>query len=83
MADTYMQFEDEDSGLVARWHGGEYIDLGYIDADGEFRAGDVINVWDHAEDKPRIGFHLDEMQECVEAWLKGDNDDDEDGDDDE
>ena len=83
MADTYMQYEDEDSGLVARWHGGEYIDLGYIDQHGEFHAGDVINVWDHAEDKPRIGFHLDELQSTVEAWVKGSDDEDDDEDEDE
>jgi hypothetical protein len=77
MPDTYMQYEDEDSGIVARWHGGEYIDLGYIDGDGEFHAGDVINVWDHAKNEATIGFHLDELAECVEAHIKGDDDEDE------
>lgn len=77
MPDTFMQYENEETGLVARWHGGEYIDLGYIDTDGEFRAGDVINVWDHAKDEPTIGFHLDEMAECVEAHINGDDEDDE------
>lgn len=78
MSDTYMQYENEDTGLVARWHGGEYIDLGYIDQHGEFHAGDVINVWDHAEDKPTIGFHLDELEKCVEDHVNGVDDEEDD-----
>lgn len=45
-----ISFRDEDSGLTFRWYGGEYIDVGWVDADGEFRAEDVLNVWDHVED---------------------------------
>lgn len=78
MADAYMQYEDEDSGLVARWHGGEYIDLGYIDAEGEFHAGDVINVWDHANDVATIDFTLDALKECVEEHMSPIGRDDED-----
>lgn len=84
MADTYMQYEDEETGLVARWHGGEYIDLGYLAEDGEFHAQDVINVWDHAEDKPRIPRTLDALQCEVEDHIReemGDEDDEEDEDD--
>ncbi len=30
---AYMQYEHEETGVVARWHGGEYIELGYIAAE--------------------------------------------------
>jgi hypothetical protein len=90
MADTYMQYEDEDTGLVARWHGGEYIDIGYIQHQGqpgidgdEFHAYDVINVWDHAEDCSRIPFTLDALREAVEDHLKPYSTDDEENEDDE
>jgi hypothetical protein len=85
-SDTYMQYEDQDTGLVARWHGGEYIDIGYIRDEGvpgiggDFHAYDVINVWDHAAGESRIPFTLDALKECVEAHINGD-DDEEDEDD--
>ena len=90
MADAYMQYIHEDTGIVARWHGGEYIDLGYIQNTGapgidgdEFHAYDVINVWDHAENKPRIGFHLDEFAKCVDDHINEVDDDEDEGDDNE
>lgn len=84
---AYLQYIDEDTGVVARWHGGEYIELGYVAEQdtgpfnnlrqpsyraGEFVAGDVINVWDHAKNEPRIGFHIDEFEECVKSHLNDD-----------
>lgn len=79
MADTFMQYEDEDTGIVARWHGGEYIDLGWIDPrDGEFHAGDVINVWDHAKGEARISFTLDALRETVESHINDEDEDEED-----
>lgn len=86
MADTYMQYEDEETGIVARWHGGEYIDLGYIDhmgGGGEFHATDVINVWDHAEGESRIPFTLEALTQCVEEHFNDNDNDDEEDDDDE
>jgi len=73
-----MQYEDEDTGLVARWHGGEYIDLGVIDTDGDFQAFDVINVWDHAADEPRIPRTLTALREEVEDHLRSSDDDEDD-----
>jgi hypothetical protein len=91
MSDAYMQYVNEDEGIVARWHGGEYIDIGYIQPQGQsgmyeddFHAVDVINVWDHAENRSRIPFTLDALKQCVEAHFNGDDDDeDEDEDEDE
>ena len=77
MSDTYMQYENEEIGLVARWHGGEYIDLGYCD-NGEFIAHDVINVWDHAEDKPRIPRTLSALAEEVEDHIRDEHEEDDD-----
>ena len=50
MADAVISYTDEDTGTVFRWHGGAYIDVGYLPpADGSstypFVALDVINVW--------------------------------------
>jgi hypothetical protein len=87
MTDTFMQYENEDTGLVARWHGGEYIELGGIAgkdlgpfnnlgqpsySKGEFVAWDVINVWDHKNDCPRIPRTLAALAEEVEDHIKND-----------
>lgn len=68
-----MQYTHEATGVVARWHGGEYIDLGYIQSAGEpgidgddFHAYDVINVWDHAAGCPRIPRTLEAFQREVD-----------------
>jgi len=75
-AQAYMQYEHEGTGIVARWHGGEYIELGYIQVDvggdyslGNFVAQDVINVWDHAKDEPRIPRTLDALKETVDERI--------------
>lgn len=74
---AYMQYEHEASGVVARWHGGEYIELGYVQSQGtpgidgdDFHAYDVINVWDHAENQPRIARTLDAFQERVDRRMR-------------
>jgi hypothetical protein len=60
MTDAVIEYRDEDTGTVFRWHGGAYIDVGYygdglsrgIDMlEGEFHAVDVINVWDDERDR--------------------------------
>lgn len=76
MPDAYMEYVHEDTGLVARWHGGEYIDLGHKDESGEFHAYDVINVWDHAEDKPRIPRTLDALQSEVDEHINESDEED-------
>ena len=48
--EAVISYTDEDTGTVFRWHGGAYIDVGYLPpADGSstypFVALDVINVW--------------------------------------
>lgn len=75
MTDPYMQYELE-SGVVARWRGGEYIELGAIDG-GEFVAEDVINVWDYEQSKPYIARTLDAFrakvdERIVEIMAEGD-----------
>jgi hypothetical protein len=89
MADAYLQYVDDDTGMVARWHGGAYIDLGYIQHQGEpgidsdnFHAYDVINVWDYAAGKATIPFTPAAMIEVIEEHLKDEEDDDEEDDDD-
>jgi hypothetical protein len=77
MADTYMQYEHEELGVLARWHGGEYIDIGYTDPTGEFHATDVINVWDHARDEPRIPRTLSALAAEVEDHFNDEDEEDE------
>jgi hypothetical protein len=73
--EPYMQMEHE-SGVVARWHGGEYISLGYVQEMGEagidgdaFHAYDVLNVWDYAAGQPRIARTLDAFAEAVNEGI--------------
>ena len=69
MSDAYMEYCHEETNVLARWWGGEYIELGYKDQDGDFVAWDVINVWDHAEDKPRIPRTFDAFQAEVDEHI--------------
>ena len=80
----FMQYEHEDGGVTARWHGGEYISLGTvrdiagqpgIDGD-DFHAYDVINVWDYAERAPRIPVTLAAFAAAVVAHLEQDSESD-------
>ena len=80
---AYMQWSDE-AGTVARWHGGEYIDVGSVQTIGEagidgddFHAYDVINVWDYAAGKPRIPRTLEAFQARCEEWMRERDDEDE------
>jgi hypothetical protein len=72
---AYMQYVHE-SGVVARWHGGEYIDLGNLQDQGmpgidgdDFHAHDVLNVWDHAKGEPHIARTLEAFQAEVDERL--------------
>jgi hypothetical protein len=72
---AFMQYEHE-SGVVARWRGGEYIDIGSLQDQGQpgidgddFHAYDVINVWDYAKGEPRIPRTLEAFQEAVDERL--------------
>jgi hypothetical protein len=77
---AYMEYCHDETNVLARWHGGEYIELGYLAAAdtgpfndkgepsyraGEFVALDVINVWDHANDCPRIPRTLAALEQEV------------------
>ena|SRR3990167_3828628 len=64
-----IEYRDEDTGTVFRWHGGAYIDVGWYEgpagwhvSEGRtaevpgFHAEDVINVWNYGghHDRPDI-----------------------------
>lgn len=75
MTDPYMQYEHE-SGVVARWHGGEYIALGTVQDQGatgidgdDFHAYDVLNVWDYEKSEPYIARTLEAFKQHVDAKL--------------
>jgi hypothetical protein len=78
-----MEYVHAESGVTARWHGGAYIDLGYVATEdqgpfnnhgdpsfsaGEFVTSDVINVWDYANDEPTIPRTLDALEQAVNEW---------------
>jgi hypothetical protein len=51
MTDAVISYTDEDTGLVFRWHGGAYIDVGYMrgdyasaDSAPDFDGGDLLDV---------------------------------------
>ena len=52
--------------LVFRWHGGEYVEIAFA---GDEVGFEVINVWDSAEDEPRIERSLSALRERVEEWI--------------
>ena len=77
---AYMEYTHDDTGVTARWWGGEYIEFGYVAEQdtgpfndkgqasynkGEWIATDVINVWDHAKDEPRIPRTLEALEQAV------------------
>jgi hypothetical protein len=83
-----MEYLHEATNILAQWHGGEYIELGYRAAAdtgpfnnhgepsyraGEFVANEVINVWDYAEGKPRIPRTLDALQAEVDEHIDGED----------
>ncbi len=70
---------DDGAGREFRWHGGEYIEIGYTDELGEFNALDVINVWDHAKGEPRIPRTLDAFAARCDQWVAARADDDDSG----
>src|SRR4051794_37874558 len=64
-----MVYVHEETGTRFVWHGGEYIDVGYNDEDGEFQAVEVINVWNHAADQPRIPRTLAAFEAACDEFL--------------
>ena len=60
MADVIHIYRDQWAGVIARWYGGEYVEL-FVDGEsiahiftGEAVAYDVVNVWDYETGAPRI-----------------------------
>lgn len=50
-ANTFLAYISEDGDYELRWHGGAYIDCGYgpeLRYGAEFKAEDIINVYDYA-----------------------------------
>ena len=78
MSDAYLQYEDSDNMIMARWHGGAYIEFGHVNDGGEWTAYDVINVWDYAKDKSTVPFTPSAMAEVIEAHLSEDDEEDDD-----
>ena len=61
-----MTYEHANTGIVARWHGGAYIDL-YMK--GQPAPFDCINVWDYETDTPRIPRTACGLADRVNAWI--------------
>ena len=82
MADTYMEYRDEDTMIHARWWGGAYIEFGYVDSTGEWHAHDVINVYDYAKGETSIPFTPAAMAEAIEEHLREEEEDEDEDEDD-
>lgn len=61
-----MQYEHTDTGIVARWRGGAYIDL-YVK--GQPAPFDCINVWDDETDTPKIPRTARALAKRVDEWV--------------
>lgn len=62
-----ITYHDEDTGLVFSWHGGAYIDVGYV---GE-APGDVINVWNDEEEVSYLEVGAKSNHRPFRATLEG------------
>ncbi len=77
-------FQTEIDGVTFRWHGGEYIETGYVATErgsyerdyshavGDFVAQDCINVWDHERSAPTIERSLDAFEARCQAEIASD-----------
>jgi len=75
-------FETERDGVTFRWHGGAYIESGYIATErgeyerdyghgiGDFVAQDCRNVWDYETSEPIIPRSLDAFEAACEQWME-------------
>lgn len=73
-----------EGALMFQWHGGEYIDVGYIVTKpcdhndkgvpgylpGDFRAIATINVWDSGTDEPTIERSQEAFEDTCNEWIK-------------
>jgi hypothetical protein len=67
---VYMQYENDEGEAIARWSGGEYIELGSYDpTNDEWAAYDVFNVWDYERSEPRIPRTLAGLEDYLEKRL--------------
>jgi hypothetical protein len=66
-ATAHMTYTTDD-GIEFRWHGGEYIEIGYSEA-GEWHAQDVINVWDYETSSPYIPRTIEAFQARCDEYV--------------
>ena len=65
-----MEYTNEDLGIVARWHGGAYIDVYSTQWDGGLSAPFAcVNVWNYATDTPTIPATLAGLTAAVDSWI--------------
>ncbi len=51
MAEAVIEYRDEDTETVFRWHGGAYVDVGFYNEHDSFEASNVLNVWNDELDE--------------------------------
>lgn len=68
---SYMQCEY--GSVVFRFHGGEYIEIGFIDDACDFHAEDVINVFDYEAGETTINTLEQFRQRCIQ-WIEREDD---------
>ena len=74
MMGVAIEYRDEDTETVFRWHGGAYIDVGFDQRQGReagdsFEALDVINVWNDELDESCLESEV-EIQRMAGAYVR-------------
>jgi hypothetical protein len=65
-----MEYTNKELGIVARWHGGAYIDIYSTTFEGGHAAPMVaVNVWNYATDRPTIPPTLQGLTDHMESWI--------------
>lgn len=65
-----MEYTNEDLGIVARWHGGAYIDVYDTKWPGGLSAPFAcVNVWNYATDRPTIPPTLEGLTGRMARWI--------------
>lgn len=65
-----MEYTNDDLGIVARWHGGAYIDVYDTTWNGGLSAPlAAINVWNYTTDRPVIASTLEAFAACMDEYI--------------
>lgn len=64
-----MEYKPNGAEIVARWHGGAYIDIYSTAAELAGAPFACVNVWNYATDTPTIPATLAGLTAAVDSWV--------------